>query len=191
MSVLIRDLLRVYDVLLPIATIFAFVNALNKPQNRKIDMGLLIYLTLSCLFSFFNVYTFKHIQVDKINSIYESIIIPSVFLARKRNWVMFIFINIIFVLTVLIGLKIYHFQIIFLISLLVFIVHHLFFEKKFNYLIHNLFLISVFVFSLLFDLFNIYDELFKNSKYQMHVFIFYSFFLYIFYIFIIFKYAKS
>lgn len=184
-------LLFVYNILLLLATGIVLYSAIKKPKVRNLDFGLLIYLTLSTILSGFDFLYFDSVKIKSVDSNYGMLLIFSVFICRKNNWRTFLTINLIFILLVMFDINTKNSMVVFLICLLFFVVHHLFFEKKFNYLIHNLFLISVFVFTFLFDLFYKYQQFWITSHYKYNVFIFYSCFLYIFYIFIILKYAKS
>lgn len=185
-------LLQVYLLLLIIATTIKIKSTLSKPHDRKVDLGLLSYLIISSIFSVFTFCISDSIKLTNINSIYETLIIPVIFLSRiKMGFKYWFILNIVACFAMFLPIYINVYVFVNVVFLILSLIHHLFFQKHFNYLIHNIFLISVFVFSLLFDFFNIYYEIFYNSKYQIHVFILYSCFLYIFYTFIIFKYAKS
>ena len=154
-------------------------------------MGLIVYLTFSCLFGLSKLLHLDVYRINSLNSTYEVLIIPSILLARIFNKKLVFFLNIIFISIIILNINFKYYYVIHVFFLILFLFQHLFYQKKINYLINNLFLISVFVFSFLFDLFYEYQQFWITSHYKYNVFIFYSFFLYIFYIFIIFKYAKS
>ena len=188
---IINNLINCYYLLLITATLTVFFFTFRKPYDRLIDLGLLTYFFISLLFGLFNFVNFNFLNLDSINSIYNVIIIPAIFISRRKNWNFFIGINLGFILLCLMNYEVKYDLIIYIISLLLFTIHHFVYQRNFNFLIHNLFLISALVFSFLFDLFFEYQQFWITSHYKYNVFIFYSFFLYIFYIFIIFKYAKS
>ena len=180
-----------YYFLLFISTIIVIYHSIFKPCSNKNDMGLIVYLSLSTVFSVFKLLKFNLFRIESLNSSYEVLIIPLVIIARLFKWHFFVFINIVFIAFVIFNVSFTLYYFVHVFFLILFLFQHLFYQKKINYLIHNLFLISVFVFTFLFDLFFEYQQFWITSHYKYNVFIFYSFFLYIFYIFIIFKYAKS
>jgi len=184
-------LLNGYCVLLLIATSIVFIFSIRNPKDRKVDFGLLIYLSFSSIYSLYTLIVNDLNRVNFVNSIYESLIIPAVYFTRYFKWNFLFIAHFVFLFLFLLNVTFNYYLIIYFSSLILFVLHHFYYEKKFDYLIHNLFLISVFVFSLLFDLFSEYQQFWISSHYKYNVFIFYCFFLYIFYIFIIFKYAKS
>ena len=184
-------LLNLYYLLLLIATFVAIFFSFVRSTLKKVDMGLIGYLTLSCVLNFVNYFYSKDLIIQNVMSCYSVLLIPSVFFARFFKWIFLATINILFIILILIGFNFGNYLAIYSIFLVIFAIYHCLFQRNFDYLIHNLFLISAFVFTLLFLLFSEYQQFWITSHYKYNVFIFYSFFLYIFYIFIIFKYAKS
>ena len=85
-------LLQVYLLLLIIATTIKIKSTLSKPHDRKVDLGLLSYLIISSIFSVFTFCISDSIKLTNINSIYETLIIPIVFLGRIKMGIKYWFI---------------------------------------------------------------------------------------------------
>ncbi len=184
-------LLNLYYLLLLIATFVAIFYSLASSSLKKVDMGLNGYLTLSCVLNFVSYFYSKDLNIQNVISCYSVLLMPTVFFGRFFKWIFLATINILFIILIIIGYDFSNYLFIYSFFLIIFTIYHCLFQRNFDYLIHNLFLISTFVFTLLFLMFSEYQQFWITSHYKYNVFIFYSCFLYIFYIFIIFKYAKS